>query len=324
MAAITENETEQKIEEEQTSAPTKRHVAQRASTAFSCIAAFEDAQRMAKALSSSDLVPKQYSGNLPNCILALEMSQRLGMNPLMVMQNMYIVHGKPAWSSQFMIACINGSGHFSPLRYELSGKENSDERKCIAWAYDKATGERLESPAVSIGMAKKEGWYDKNGSKWQTMPELMLRYRTATFFARTYCPELTMGMQTTDEIHDVGEAVVVADDPLSPGRHTRKRAETAFDVNEAKSDAPTEICSPESSPAESGPSIPADACSDYAELVTANNRTPRFVERAIEKARSHDECANVKVFYDIDHTDSVQCGIILTAFQRIHDSAKGK
>lgn len=190
--------------------PEPREIVRRPDTAFSCIAAFEDAQRMAVALSKSDLVPTQYRENMPNCLLALEMSQRLGMNPLMVMQNMYIVHGKPAWSSQFMIACINGSGHFSPLRYDLTGEEGTNSRTCIAWAYDKGTGERLESPAVSIKMAKDEGWYSKNGSKWQTMPELMLRYRAATFFGRTYCPELTMGMHTEEEYRDIGDAVVVS------------------------------------------------------------------------------------------------------------------
>lgn len=172
-------------------------------TAFSSIVAFEGAQRMAKLLSSSDLVPKQYQGNIPNSIIALEMAQRLQMNPLMVMQNLYMVHNRPAWSSQFLIACINGCGRFGSLRYELTGEEGKDDRTCIAWATDKATGERLQSPPVSIKIAKAEGWYQKQGSKWQTMPELMLRYRAATFFARTYCPELTMGMRTQEELVDI-------------------------------------------------------------------------------------------------------------------------
>lgn len=189
-----------------------------AQTAFSSIQNFESAQRMAKALSSSDLVPKQYAGNIPNCIIALEMSQRLGANPLMIMQNLYVVHNRPAWSSQFMIACVNGSGRFSPLRYEITGKPLSDDWTCVAWAYDKGTGEKLCSPKVSIRMAKAEGWYNRNGSKWLTMPELMMRYRAATFFGRTYCPELTMGMHTVEEIKDIGDAVVVDGPPV--GRHS--------------------------------------------------------------------------------------------------------
>ena len=220
-----------------------------AETAFSSIVAFENAQRMEIALSKSDLVPDKYQGKVSNCLIALEMSQRLGMNPLMVMQNLYVVNGKPAWSSQFVIACINGCGKFSPLRYEFSGTPDKDDRACIAWAYDKSTNDRLESPSVSIAMAKAEGWFQKNGSKWKTMPELMLRYRSATFFGRTYSPELTMGMQTKEEIIDVGEARVVKtstkrDKSLTPQesacaavKSTKKATERAAKKSAAEPDS---------------------------------------------------------------------------------------
>lgn len=162
---------------------------------------FELAQRTATVLSKSDLVPKQFQNNLPNCIIAINMANRIGADPLMVMQNLYVVHGKPSWSSTFLISAINFSKKYKgALKFELSGE--GDARQCIAWVTD-LDGERLESPAVSIAMAKKEGWYSKTGSKWQTMPELMLRYRAAAFFSRIYCPEITMGMHTIDEVQDV-------------------------------------------------------------------------------------------------------------------------
>jgi hypothetical protein len=117
------------------------------------------------------------------------------------MQNLYIVHGKPGWSAQFIIAAINSTGKFSPLRFAVTGE--GDDKGCIAWATENATKERLESPRVSIDMARKEGWLDKAGSKWKTMPELMLRYRAATFFGRLYAPEVLMGMKTVEEIVDI-------------------------------------------------------------------------------------------------------------------------
>lgn len=185
-------------------------------SAFGSIKFFEDAQRMAKALSSSSIVPINYQGdaNLGSCIIALEISKRIGASVLAVMQNLYVVHGKPGWSSQFLISCVNASKRFTPLRYKMTGKKGDDSWGCIAWAQDK-TGEVLESPEVTIDMAKVEGWYGKNGSKWKTMPELMLRYRTATLFARLYAPELTMGIQTAEEISDVVdvESVVVTSGP---------------------------------------------------------------------------------------------------------------
>lgn len=161
---------------------------------------------MAKCLAASKIVPETFRNNIPDCMIALEMASRIGANPMAVMQNLYIVHGKPAWSSQFLISCINASGKFSPLRYKETGEKGKDSQGIIAWAKDKS-GEVLDSPEVNIKMAKAEGWFSKNGSKWQTMPDLMLRYRAATLFARTYCPELTMGMHTDDEVIDISPIV---------------------------------------------------------------------------------------------------------------------
>jgi hypothetical protein len=168
---------------------------------FSNKANFELAQRMATALSQSSLVPEAYRGNIPNCLIVLEMANRIGCSPLMAAQNLDIIQGRPSWRSTFIIASINSCRRFSPLRFDVSGEGMS--RKCVAWTIELKTGERLEGPEVSMAMAKAEGWYDKNGSKWKTMPELMLRYRAAAFFGRLYAPEMLLGMQSADEIVDV-------------------------------------------------------------------------------------------------------------------------
>jgi len=52
-------------------------------------------------------------------------------------------------------------------------------------------------------MAVDEGWYNRKGSKWKTMPDLMLRYRSASFLGKLYAPECLMGMQTVEELHDI-------------------------------------------------------------------------------------------------------------------------
>jgi len=159
---------------------------------------FEQAQRQAKALSASDLVPQQYKGNVANTLVALEIANRIGASPLMVMQNLHIIHGRPSWSSTFVIAAINGSGKFTALRFV------GDLAKGIkAVATEKATGQTVEGPTVTMEMAKAEGWLNKAGSKWQTMPELMMRYRAAAFFGRLYAPEITMGMHSVEEVVDI-------------------------------------------------------------------------------------------------------------------------
>ncbi|MCU0833702.1 MAG: recombinase RecT [Chromatiaceae bacterium] len=171
--------------------------------AFADSHTFELAQRMARALCASDLVPQQFRGEkgLANTLIALELAQRTGASPLAVMQNLYVVQGKPTWSAQFIIAALNACGRFTPLRFVLEG--TGDNATCYAWAEDRASGERLEGPTVSMQMAQAEGWSGKPGSKWKTMPALMLRYRAATFFGRLYAPDLLLGMQTVEEARDI-------------------------------------------------------------------------------------------------------------------------
>lgn len=169
--------------------------------AFSDKVGFEQAQRIALALSQSELIPKSYQGNIPSTMIALELAKRTGVSPIMVMQNLNVIQGKPSWSSSFIIAVINSYKKFSmPLNFEMRGEGN--KRGCVAFTSG-IDGQRYESPEVNIEMAIGEGWMNKPGSKWKTMPELMLRYRAAAFFGRLYCPELLMGMQSQDEVVDV-------------------------------------------------------------------------------------------------------------------------
>lgn len=171
---------------------------------FFDLQSFELMQRVSKAFSASDLVPQQYRGadKIANCMIAMDMAQRMGANPLMVMQNLYIVHGTPSWSSKFLIATINASGRYSSLRYEWKGEPGKPDFGCRAWAVERETGERLDGIWVTWEMVNAEGWSKKNGSKWLTMPDQMFVYRAAAFWQRAYAPELGMGLQTVEDAHD--------------------------------------------------------------------------------------------------------------------------
>ncbi len=239
---------------------------------FNSLESFEFLQKTATAFSMSTMVPSTYQAKMmkgygenarlednpaavSNCMIALDMAQRLKANPLMVMQNLHIIEGRPSWSSQFIIAAINSCGRFSPLRFELkwldeidatystfewvtgaNGRRQKQEQthnvrikdaRCVAWTIERGTSlpqfsledmkahgsiygcckhygiPILESPPVTMEMAVNEGWYGKNGSKWRSMPDLMMQYRTAAFFGRIYAPELLMGLPTDDEVRDV-------------------------------------------------------------------------------------------------------------------------
>jgi hypothetical protein len=180
---------------------------------FSGIQAFEDAQRIAKALASSTLIPPQFQGQqgFANCLVALEIANRMRMSPFQVMQNLHIIHGRPSWSSQFIIGLINGCGRFSPLRYDVTGQ--GDSLACTCVATELKTDEDLRGPTVTMAMAKKEGWSTKSGSKWLTLPDLMIRYRAAAFWGRLYIPELLVGIQSQEEVVDIEPVTVNSELP---------------------------------------------------------------------------------------------------------------
>ena len=165
---------------------------------------FELAQRVCKGLSTATLLPPAYQGNMGNVLIAYGYAKRLRMDPLMVMQNLHVIHNRPVMSSALLIAVINQSKMFAgPLEYEEVGEPDKDTWGMRAVAYTHE-GRRVQGPAVTMAIAKADGWVNRNGSKWKTMPEQMLRYRAAAWFARTICPELTLGLQTEEEVADIG------------------------------------------------------------------------------------------------------------------------
>jgi hypothetical protein len=179
-------------------------------------AAFEMLQRQAKMFSASTLVPKEFQGNLANCAIGINIAKRLGADPFMVLQNIDIIHGRPSFRATFLIAMVNSAGRFEPLQFRMEGEEGKPSRSCVAWTKSKPEGTPLEGPKITLEMAKAEGWSTKNGSKWLTMPELMLRYRAAAFFARLYAPDITLGMMTAEEVTDTVERDVTPRAESSP------------------------------------------------------------------------------------------------------------
>jgi len=197
-------------------------------------------QRMGQALSKSTLIPKDYQNNLPNCMVAIDMARRLGVGEIEVMQNLDVIHGRPTFRSKYLIARINTSNILKgrlrfvtedlgekDVEYEYTewingnkqrstGTAHIHDYRCRAVGIERETNIELEGTWVSIEMAVKEGWYTKTGSKWKTIPDLMLTYRAASFWASINAPEATMGMMTSDEATDVSEK------DITPGATTEK------------------------------------------------------------------------------------------------------
>lgn len=212
-------------------------------TPFADASSFETAQRIGSALSRSSLVPEAYRGQdkLPNVLIALEVAHRIGASPLAVMQSLYIVQGRPSWSASFLIATVNACGRFTPLRFEIIGTDpDAEDYRVRAVAKDRDGGEVCEGPWITWKLVKAEGWHSKTGSKWKSMPALMFMYRAAAFWTRVYAPELSLGIQTAEEVQDVYGARVETVTDTTELSDLLKRRATAIEHVPAEPEKPTD------------------------------------------------------------------------------------
>ena len=249
---------------------------------------FETMQRVCRMFALSDLVPdiyhaviKPFPANadekavtaiqaenqtaltkaMANCMIAVDYAMRVGASPMMVMQNVAIIYGRPAPSSKFLIATVNTCGRFNPLQYRFAEKgmlgmvdytdyvwDNATRSKravakqfdgkkvmdieCVAFTTVKGSDKVLESSPVSVRLAIQEGWYTKNGSKWQTMTRQMLMYRAASFWSSAYAPEISMGMKTVEELQDIQDVEYqeIKDNPEEERKKNANKEQISMDL----------------------------------------------------------------------------------------------
>lgn len=182
--------------------------------------------QIAQALSKTQFVPEAFRGKAEDCLVALDMAARLELNPLAVFSDIYIIDNRASFSSKFLIALVNRSGRFSRIQY-AEGVDGMTEVTFSGWGETRgqrktwkekvpnyyaqasftelASGEVYTSPRVDMNFAEKNGWVQKNGSKWQSMPEIMCRYRAASILIKSVCPEIVMGLEWADDLQDAKE-----------------------------------------------------------------------------------------------------------------------
>lgn len=169
---------------------------------------FNQLLRAAQMLSQTSIIPQSYQGKPQDCFVAIEMANRMGVSPMVVMQNMYVVKGKPSWAGQACTMLINSCGKFKDVKHIYTGEKGKPNRGCYVTATRISDGSQVDGVEVTMQMAQSEGW--ASNSKWRNMPELMLAYRASAFFARVYCPEAMMGVQTAEEVYDADSTPINA------------------------------------------------------------------------------------------------------------------
>ena len=185
------------------------------------IATYAELWQAGEMFAGSQLVPESFRGKPGDCAIALDLALRLDLNPLSLFPQLYVIHGRPSLSAQYMIALVNRSGRFTPItwqegddgvvEYTAYGKTRKiPNYYAVASFKSVITGETYASTRVDVRLAHANGWLTKDGSKWQTMPAQMCRYRSASWLIKSYAPELAMGLSFADESEDI-DTVETAD-----------------------------------------------------------------------------------------------------------------
>lgn len=168
---------------------------------------FELEQRRATALSKSAFFPANLKGDVASAVIIYDLANRMNLSVLEIAQSVFIIRDKPSFSTQFLTARLNQSGL---IKGRLRTIISDDKQSAYCEAIDAQTGELLKGMTVTMDIARKEGWLGKNGSKWQTMPELMLRYRAQSFFISEFFSEVKFGLKTKEEMEDISDVQIVA------------------------------------------------------------------------------------------------------------------
>lgn len=222
---------------------------------------FEHSQRVAKMFAASELVPPHLRGKMADCLIAYAIAKRTREEPLVVLQNIYFVSGRAGWSATYMIAKANRSGVFARrINWRVEGEGKNLRVTAFATLAD--SGEPVEATA-SMAMAEAEGW-TKN-PKYRTMPDQMLRYRSATMLIRLFAPEVMMGLPVADEIDytqargPAGAIDITPPPASSPLAAVTQAMDALLDATEQEADSNAPAASDADSPAAASPDAPTGA-----------------------------------------------------------------
>lgn len=182
--------------------------------------AFAHAHRMANVLANTSMVPNAYrnvywdnekkawidnTSAVGNCMIAIDLANRLGTGVMEVMQNVDVIYGRPAMRAILSTALVNkfvgpGRPYQHELRYESNGL-GGDDYGVRAYTVA-ADGTRLEGPWITWKLVKAEGWNERRGNKWKTIPDKMFPKRAASWWADLHAPHITLGLMDPDEVQD--------------------------------------------------------------------------------------------------------------------------
>ncbi|WNN95987.1 RecT-like DNA pairing protein [Arthrobacter phage Hirko] len=178
-------------------------------------AELDAAYRIGQALASTDFIPlslktksnnqmkepEQIAQNAAACILA---GKALGLDPMNSVQNIFVVHGRPAMYARTMAALVLAAGH------ELERVAATEQR--VAYRGRRKGSANWTEFEWTIARATKAG-YTKN-AKYLSDPIAMLTAKCQAEAARVIAPDVLTGIAATSveevQLEDLGESTGTA------------------------------------------------------------------------------------------------------------------
>ncbi|MEY6763378.1 RecT family recombinase [Kluyvera ascorbata] len=151
-------------------------------------------------------VPKHLQGRPSDCLAIIMQAARWGMDPFVVGQKTHLVNGALGYEAQLYNALITSSkvvhGRF---KYEYGGdwakivgkKDGRDESGLFVRVGAVLRGETEVTWGEPIYLADIT---TRNSPLWKTAPKQQIGYLAVKYWARTYCPEVTMGVYDKEDL----------------------------------------------------------------------------------------------------------------------------
>ena len=208
--------------------------------------AIQFAQLMAR---SDAAVPERFRNNPGLCLGVTMDAMIFGFNPFALARTAYVVSGAIGYEAKAYVAALNSSGFLRrKLKFTYSGEIKGTHRvktktgeidvpagtlKCKVVGDVVGEDEILEWETPELGSILQKG-----SPLWKSDPKLQLFYYGARAWARVHMPEVMLGIQTGDELQDIGgEQEPAAPKPTLIDR-VKARREDAGDPVEVALPAP--------------------------------------------------------------------------------------
>lgn len=171
----------------------------------------DEAFLLAQAICKAGMAPRGMD-TPEKAMIAIMRGMEVGLTPMMALDKIAIVNGRPTLWGDAAIGLARASGLVEYVKEYIDG--DGDGRVAVCEAKRRGEAEPIVR-RFSVADAKKAGLWGKSGP-WQQFPERMLQMRARAFALRDGFADVLGGLYLKEEIEDdAPRATVTADAPLA-------------------------------------------------------------------------------------------------------------